>query len=461
MSAPASPPGLRRLLRVVRDNPDFRRLYAANAVSQLGDWLNVVALFSLLLELTGSGESIALVLLMRLLPAFFVGPLAGVLADRFSRRAILVGSDLLRAALVACLLLVHRPDQVWIAYAVMIAHSFFSAFFEPAQQATFPNLVPADDLVLAGTLENSLWSATLALGSTLGGVLLALLGRDAAFACDAASFVVSALLLRGLPDHAAFAKPRQPVDEREVLAEQSEPGSGRFENLLGLASLREGLRYLRDNPLVRALIVVKASFGLTLGGVLVLLAFFGEKVFARGNGAGIAALWTARGVGSFVGPFVAFRLVGDSEPALRRGIAWSFATILVAYLAFAVSPGIGLAALALAAANAGGSTLWTYGSALLQRLVPDFVRGRVAAAEMGAMMLTMSSSTLLVGALLDRGAAPRALMAGCGLVALLPIGFWLRVQPSFRRANAAAAGSTPAALGARGVPPRDSGPAGR
>ncbi|GAC1346407.1 MAG: MFS transporter [Myxococcales bacterium] len=443
---------------MVRDNPAFRRLYAANAVSQLGDWLNVVALFSLLLELTGSGESIALVLLLRLMPAFFVGPLAGVLADRFSRRAILVATDLLRAALVACLLFVHRPDQVWIAYAVMIAHSLASAFFEPAQQATFPNLVPAEDLVLAGTLENSLWSVTLALGSTAGGLLLALVGRDAAFACDAASFVASALLLRGLPDQVARAAPAQPVEERELIAEQSEPTSSRFENVLGLSSLREGVRYLRDHALVRALIIVKAAFGLTLGGVLVLLAFFGERVFGHGNGAGIAALWTARGLGSFVGPFVAFRLVGDTEPALRRGIAWSFGAIVVSYLAFSVAPGIGWAALALAVANAGGSTLWTYGSALLQRLVPDFVRGRVAAAEMGAMMLAMSSSTLLVGALLDRGVAPRALMAGCGLVALLPIGFWLRVQPAFRRANAAAAAH---AGDVRGVPPRDSGPAGR
>src|SRR5712672_1236459 len=192
-------PTLARLLGVVRKNAAFRRLFAANAISQMGDWLNVVALFSLLLELTGKGEAVAIALLTRFLPMFFAGPAAGVLADRVSRRAILLVSDLLRAGLVLCLLLVRRPDQVWVAYAVVTAHSLVSAFFEPAQQAMLPNLVSEKDYPLAATLENSLWAVTLATGSALGGVALALVGRDAAFVFDALSFVGSAVLLSRLP----------------------------------------------------------------------------------------------------------------------------------------------------------------------------------------------------------------------------------------------------------------------
>jgi len=165
------------------------------------------------------------------------------------------------------------------------------------------------------------------------------------------------------------------------------------------------------------------------------LGVFGERVFARGGGAGIATLWTARGVGSFLGPFVAFRLAGHDERGLRRGILWSFVALVVCYCGFAVSPGLWAAAGFLAVANAAGSTLWTYGSALLQRIVPDQVRGRVAAAEMGGMVFSMSTSTWLVGHLLDRGVAPRALMAACGLVALVPAAFWASVQPTFRRAE--------------------------
>ena len=427
---------IRRLLGVLRHNRDFRTLYAANAVSQLGDWFNVVALFSLLLELTGKGEAVAIALLTRFVPAFLAGPAAGILADLISRRAILVASDVLRAGLVLCLLLVRRPYQVFIAYAVLTAHSLVSAFFEPAQQAMLPNLVSEEDYPLAATLENSLWAATLALGSALGGVALALVGREAAFVCDAASFVGSAALIARLPP--GFAK-RADREAIEVAEEARDPGS-QIANLLGARDLREGIRYVASHRPVRALLAVKASFGLTLGGVLVLLAYFGEKVFAHGNGAGIAVLWTARGVGSFAGPFAAFRISGTDERGLRRGISAAFLLLAVCYVCFALSPAIGYAAVALAVANAGGSILWTSGSTLLQRLLPDAVRGRVAAAEMGGFMLTLSASTLATGLLLDRGVPPRALMAACGLVALLPLAFWASSQRAFQVTGQGAGG---------------------
>jgi predicted MFS family arabinose efflux permease len=427
-------PSPRRLWAVVRDNRDFRRLYAANAVSQMGDWFNVVALFSLLLELTGKGEAVAIALLTRFVPSFFAGPAAGVLADRLPRRTILVASDLLRAGVVLCLLFIRRPDQVWIAYALLTAHSILGAFFEPAQAALLPNLVPPEDYPLAATLENSLWSLTLAAGSALGGACLAFTGRDVAFVLDALSFVGSALLISRLPKGRAR---RLDANAVSVQQEAREPGSP-IENLLGLHDLREGLRYVASHKRVRALLAVKASFGLTLGGVLVLLAYFGEKVFGHGNGLGIAALWTARGVGSFAGPFAAFWLVGTDDRGLRRSVHWAFALLALCYTAFAVSPHIAEAAIALAIANAGGSILWTSGSTLLQRLVPDPVRGRMAAAEMGGFMLALTGSTLTVGLLLDRGVPARFLMAACGLVALLPLAFWASQQRAFGVADAPA-----------------------
>ena len=418
---------IRRLAGVLRDNRSFRTLYAANAVSQLGDWFNVVALFSLLLELTGKGEAVAFALLTRFVPMFLAGPAAGVVADRVSRRAIMIVSDLLRAGLVLCLLFIRRPEQAWIAYAVVTAHSLVSAFFEPAQQAMLPNLVTEADYPLAATLENSLWAATLAVGSALGGVALAVVGRDLAFAADAASFLVSAALIARLPTGYANRADRQAL---EMVEEARAPGS-QIENLLGVRDLREGVAYVRSHRRVRALLAVKASFGLTLGGVLVLLAWFGEKVFAQGNGAGIAVLWTARGVGSFAGPFAAFRISGTDERGLRRGISGAFALLAICYVGFALSPAIGFAAVALAVANAGGSILWTSGSTLLQRIVPDAVRGRVAAAEIGGFMLALSASTLATGLLLDRDVSPRALMAACGLIALVPLAYWGFAQRAF------------------------------
>src|SRR5439155_286208 len=234
---------IRRLAGVLRDNRSFRTLYAANAVSQLGDWFNVVALFSLLLELTGKGEAVAFALLTRFVPMSLAGPAAGVVADRLSRRAIMMTAPVLRAGLVLCLLFIRRPEQAWIAYAVVTAHSLVSAFFEPAQQAMLPNLVTEADYPLAATLENSLWAATLAVGSALGGVALAVVGRDLAFAADAASFLVSAALIARLPSGYANRADRQAM---EMVEEARAPGS-QIENLLGVRP--RGRERRREHPL--------------------------------------------------------------------------------------------------------------------------------------------------------------------------------------------------------------------
>lgn len=431
MSELSSKPSFRRVVEVVRRNPDYRRLFAANAVSQLGDWFSVVALFSLLLELTGRGESVALVLVCRTLPIFLTGPIAGVLADRFSRRAIMVAADLTRAVLVLAFLFVHRPDQVWIAYVAIVLHAIVSALFEPAQQATFPNLVRPEDLVVASALENTLWSTMLAVGAALGGLMMLAFGRPATFTADALSFVGSALLLRGLPDR--IARTRTPP---AVPAAQPTARGARWLKALGIDDLREGARYVFHHPRVRSLIVTKGCFGLTLGGILVLLAFFGERVFQLPEGKGISVLWTARGIGSFVGPFVAWRLGGDSPPALRRGIFLAFITLCAGYVLMSLTGSVWAAAGILAVANAAGSVLWTYGTSLLQLIVPDELRGRVFAADMAWMTFAMSTSTLVVGGALDAGVPPRILMAGCGLVAVFPLLFWWGAQRHFREARA-------------------------
>src|SRR2546422_732077 len=123
------------------------------------------------------------------------------------------------------------------------------------------------------------------------------------------------------------------------------------------------------------------------------------------------------------------------HPARRSRISGAFALLAICYVGFALSPAIGFAAVALAVANAGGSTLWTSGSTLLQRIVPDAVRGRVAAAEIGGFMLALSASTLATGLLLDRDGSPRALIAARGLIALVPLAYLGFAQRAFEGAG--------------------------
>src|SRR2546430_13258673 len=101
-------------VELLRSNRGFRFLWLGQVVSQMGDWFDTVAVYTIALRLTGSSRSVALIMVARFLPTVVLGPLAGVIADRFSRRAIMIGSDIMRAIVVLGFLFVRRPDQMWL-----------------------------------------------------------------------------------------------------------------------------------------------------------------------------------------------------------------------------------------------------------------------------------------------------------------------------------------------------------
>jgi len=182
-------------IQLLRSNHDFRRLFIGQLVSQTGDWFNSVALFTLLLSLTGSGEAVGYILIIKLLPSFFAGPLAGVVADRFNRKTIMIVADIVRGFLVLGFLLVQRPEQVWLVYAIAALEVVVSTFFDPAKSAAIPNIVSREELIPANALSAASWSVTLALGAALGGVVTDAFGRNTAFVVDSVSFFVSAAFI--------------------------------------------------------------------------------------------------------------------------------------------------------------------------------------------------------------------------------------------------------------------------
>src|SRR5882757_3370161 len=117
--------------RVLRDNRDFRLLWFAQIVSEIGDWLYTVAIYSLLLEFTGQAKSVALAFVLQVLPQVIVSPMAGVINDRLSRRKVMISADWARALIVACMLLVRTPGMIWFLYLLLLLETFFWALFEP------------------------------------------------------------------------------------------------------------------------------------------------------------------------------------------------------------------------------------------------------------------------------------------------------------------------------------------
>src|SRR5438034_9266503 len=133
-------------LSLLRRNRNFRLLFFGQAISQLGDWFNAVAVYALLLDLTGSATAVAWMMIVQFLPVAVVGPLAGIVVDRANRRRLMIAADVVRGVLILGLLIVRRSEDVWIAYVVMALTVSASAFFEPARTATIPNITSAEEL---------------------------------------------------------------------------------------------------------------------------------------------------------------------------------------------------------------------------------------------------------------------------------------------------------------------------
>ena len=400
---------------LLRDNRNFRQLYVGQTISQLGDWFNAVAVFALLLDLTGSATAVAWMMIVQFLPVAIIGPLAGVVVDRVNRRRLMIVTDLLRGGLILTLLLIRRPDQVWIAYVVMACAVGAQAFFEPARTATIPNVTSAAELLPANALSSATWSAMLALGASVGGLVTALFGRNVAFIVNALSFFASAFFIaRTHYDATPEAKPRPEG----------------FLALTGITDLIEGVRYVRQRSHVAALMLVKAGWGLA-GGVLLLLTIFGQRVFplAGGAAAGIGVLYAARGVGASLGPIALRWILGQEPRRLRRSIGPAYFIVGVFYIALSWAPTLWIAAICVLCAHFGGSILWVFSTVLLQQEVPDRFRGRVFATELALVTLMSSASSYWTGHQLDRaGWSPRTLAFALGAMFCVPGVLWLIVQ---------------------------------
>ena len=381
----------------------------------MGDWFDTIAVYTIALQLTGSSRSVALIMVARFLPSVIMGPLSGVVADRFSRRSIMITADLLRALVVLGFLLVRRPDQMWLVYVLTVFQLAFAAFFEPAKTAAIPSIVSDRELVSANAIASVTWSAMLTIGAAIGGLVAGAFGTNVAFILDSLTFVASALLI------AMVRFPKRPPRVKAKLT---------IGKALGITDTIEGARYVKDRSRVLAYLLVKPAWGLG-GGILTLLAVFGERVFpVAGKAAtGIGVLFTARGIGTAVGPIVARRWAGETRKQMQIAIGIAFLIGGAFYIAFGVSRNFPLALLFLAIAHTGGSILWVFSTVLLQREVEDRFRGRVFAAELALLTLTMAASNYLVGELMDRfGFSPRWVTAGVGVFFLLPGVIWFATE---------------------------------
>jgi MFS family permease len=192
---PARPVAPVGYLTILRGNPNYRLLWSGEVVSLFGDWFNLIASAALISNLTQSGLAVGGLFVVRMLAPFLISPIAGVAADRFNRKHLLVAADLARALVVLGFLFVREPHQVWALYALTAVQLGISGFFFPSRNALLPDIVNRAELGGANALSSATWSVMLALGAAIGGLVAGQWGIYPAFVIDSATFLVSALLI--------------------------------------------------------------------------------------------------------------------------------------------------------------------------------------------------------------------------------------------------------------------------
>jgi predicted MFS family arabinose efflux permease len=399
--------------RLVRGNRNFRRLWLAQIVSEIGDWFYTLSIYTLLLQFTGRASSVALALVLQVLPQTLVGPITGVVNDRLKRKQVMIAADLVRFAVVLAMLLVRSRSMVWLVYPLLIAETAMAAFFEPARSSVIPNIAAESEVLVANTLSSATWSANLLIGASVGGVVAAFFGRDAVFVLNALSFLTSALLIGGM----RFAEPH---------AESAAPLRAR--DLIDFSPVIEGFRYIRSHPTLFPAVFAKAG-ELMIGPSWVIFTVMGAREFAvHGHGInaaggamlGMSILLGGRGLGALVGPLVSARWAGESDHRLRLGILFGYLTISAGYGVLGASRSVWMAAACAMLAHAGGSTVWVFSTTLLQLHTDDRFRGRVFSADLGLGSLTFAITAYLAGRFLDSGFSARSVASGTGFLMLIP-----------------------------------------
>ena len=401
---------------------DFGLLWAGGLISETGDWFLLVGLPIWVLQLTGSSLVTATVFLVGLLPGLVVGPLAGVLVDRWDRRRTLVAVSLAQAAFLLPLLAVDGRGDLWIVYAVMAVEASLGQLNDPARNALVPSLVEEGDLVGANALIGLNSNLARLAGSPLGGVLVEVAGLPGLVIGDAASFLLGAALI------ALVGSPRRAAVDPAVHSPVPEPAPVPAAPHGVAGEWLDGLRVTLGNRELRWGLVVNGLAAVAQGIFTVLFVVFVTRELG-GDGADVGLLRGVQAIGGLLGGV----LVVGMARRLRAGRLLGTSLLVFALIDLAIWNGpllttaIWLYLGLFVAAGIPGIGVLTGLTALVQEHTGDAYLGRVFATYLGSFNGLMAVGMLLAGLLGDtvgvvtvlNGQAALYLLAGVVAVATL------------------------------------------
>jgi MFS family permease len=377
---------LRQFWSLLRRNRNYRYAWLGQTVSEVGDHFNTIAVLSLALRMTGSGFTVGLVMLARILPTLLAGPVAGVVLDRYDRRKVMIASDLFRGVIALLHILLLTFPSPGLMYLLSALLMFASPFFNAGRSAILPNIAGKHDLHTANALTQTTAWLTLTIGTMLGGVSTAQFGYDWAFVANALSFLVSAWAIWRIASPSGHFRP-----ERSASAATT---AVRFQ---GAREFMMSLRYMRSRPLILGIGLTTVGWASGGGAAQVLFTLFGEVVYNRGP-AGVGLIWGFAGIGLVLGGLLGHRL-GEKLgfEGYKRTLTISFSIHGVSYILFALMPTIWLSLIFITLSRISMGLNNVLNRTMLLQHVPDFLRGRVfTTVEMmmhATMMLSLGAAS--------------------------------------------------------------------
>jgi MFS family permease len=377
---------------LLRRGSAFRLLFGATACSAVGTYLAALALSVDIFDRTSSGRWLAALLIADFLPIVVIGLTLGPLVDRLQRRRLMISADLVRAGVFCALPFVHEPAAI---VALAGVNGIATGFFRPAVWAGLPNLVDDDDLPQANSLLSTVEHVAWMVGPIAAGALLSLSGPSLAYWINAATFVVSALLVAR-------------ISSRLLQSEES-LSRGHW------TDVRDGIGLVLRARALRTVLVVWCTAAVATAGVNVAEVVLAKDALGAGN-VGLGVLVAATGVGLVVGSLLAPGLIGRF--GMTRVYGGSLALMGLGFGTAAAAPTIAVAALLAAAATMGNGTAIVCNQLLVQRGSPDAMRGRALAVLMSLYYSVLGIGMAAAGVLTDT-IGPRATWALAGCVYLL------------------------------------------
>lgn len=398
---------------LIRGNRNFRNLLIGQFISELGNWFNFIAGLGLVRFVSDASPTAAgLFFVARLLPFALASPIAGTFVDRFSRRQVMIATDIARFAIALSFLLVKDASHLWIAYVATILLHTTGAFFDGAKNAAAPNLTGKEGLLAGTALLFSTRFLLMAVGSALGGWASAAFGYEVAFIINAVSFLISAYTVWLIPEEAtrdeetssrmssiSLRRKRTPPSEHPnfVAATQRESF---------LTELREGFVYSVKNHFAFTILIMNMIWATGGGSINVIYERIGGVYFAGTEGwnpdVAVALLWTATGFGLTVGMLIAHRtsVFLDRKGWNHGFIGW---TLILHGILFAVGgfmPTLLSFSIIAFVSRAMVGVEYAVQETMFQRSLPDYIRGRISTLDRGAELTVFGLSSYVASGLM-------------------------------------------------------------